>query len=144
MKFKLLILTFVIFFSSQPESLFALSFNNSVISETLEFEQGQNPVRKSGRKLNKVKKNRADEKIPLYGTLSLSAAVLTLLMLGLGIAFNFEISLAIIAAILAIIALVFAIIGIKKGESKSLNFIGIMIGAVGLIGAIFFAISVSS
>jgi hypothetical protein len=52
--------------------------------------------------------------------------------------------MGILAAILALTALTLAIIGLKKGESKSFNFIGIMIGAVGLLGAIFFAISVSS
>jgi len=50
--------------------------------------------------------------------------------------------MAVIAALLAISALVMAIIGLKKGESRSFNFIGIMIGAVGLIGVIFFALSV--
>ena len=76
--------------------------------------------------------------------MSVSAAILTLLMLGLGIFFQYQIFMAIVAALLAISALILAIIGLKKGESKTWNFLGLMIGAVGLLGVLFFAISIGS
>ena len=144
MNLKLLIFTFIIFFLALPHNTQALSYNHSFANETPVIEQGQNPPVKKSKKGKRIKKAKVDKKFPLYGTLSVSAAVLTLLMLGLGIFLRFNIVMGILAAILALTALTLAIIGLKKGESKSFNFIGIMIGAVGLLGAIFFAISVSS
>lgn len=141
MKFQLFIIAFLLLLSCYPNKAFAHSYNNtnSVVSELFE---GQEPAIKSTKKNKKIRKINTDKKFPLYGTISVSAAVLALFMLGLGIFLRFNIFMAVIAAVLAISALVMAIIGLKKGESRSFNFIGIMIGAVGLIGVIFFALSV--
>jgi hypothetical protein len=141
MKFQLIITAFLLLLSCYPNKAFAYSCNytNSFAPELID---GQEPVSKATKKNKKMRKISADKKFPLYGTLSLSAALLALFMLGLGIFLRFNIFMALIAALLAVAALVMAIIGLKKGESRSFNFIGVMIGAVALLGAIFFALSV--
>jgi len=141
MKLKLIIYLMLFCFALSSERALASSSYCVVISGNSEGEIAPIPVRKSNKKV-KNKKIKTDKKFPLYATISVSAAVLALFMLGLGIFLKFNIFMAVIAAVLAVTALVMAIIGLKKGESRSFNFIGIMIGAVGLIGVIFFALSV--
>ena len=138
MKIYLYLTTFLFLFLCVPTKALSLS-SSTANSISTESYIGQEPVIKSLKKHSK--KIKTAKKFPLFATLSATAAVLTLFMLGLGIFLKFNIFMGIIAALLAISALILAIIGIKKGESRSFNFIGIMIGAVGLLGAIFFAIS---
>lgn len=141
MKLKLIISLMLFCFALSSEMALASSSYSVVINGYTEGEIEGAPERKSNKKA-KNKKNKTDKKFPLYATISVSAAVLALFMLGLGIFLKFNIFMGIIAAVLAISALILAIIGLKKGESRSFSFIGIMLGAVALLGAIFFAISV--
>jgi hypothetical protein len=144
MKLQLFITAFLLLLSCYPNKAFAYSYNYTNAVAAPELNEGQEPASKAVKKIKKIRKNNTDKKFPLYGTISVSSAVLALFLLGLGIFLRFNIFMAVIAAVLAIAALVMAIIGLKKGESRSFNFIGIMIGAVGLLGAIFFAFSVLS
>lgn len=143
MMYKLLIL-FLLLTTVLPVNAEVLSCANRTVSVATSIDNKQNPIEESAQKKRKIKKSKSDKKFPLYGIMSVSAAILTLLMLGLGIFFQYQIFMAIVAALLAISALILAIIGLKKGESKTWNFLGLMIGAVGLLGVLFFAISIGS
>jgi hypothetical protein len=143
MKYNLFIL--LLFLSTAlTENVTAMSCANLIRSEASNLEFKENPIERTEQKKRKIKKSKSNKKFPLYGAISVSAAILTLLMLGLGIFLNYEIFMGIIAALLAISALVLAIIGLKKGESKMWNFIGLIVGAVAIVGVLFFAISISA
>jgi len=143
MMYKLLIL-FLLLTIALPVNAEVLCYANRTVSVAISIDNKQNPIEDTAQKKRKIKKSKSDKKFPLYGLMSVSAAILTLLMLGLGIFYSYQIFMVIIAAILAISALILAIIGLKKGESRKWNFLGLMIGAVGLLGALFFAISVGA
>ena len=143
MMYKLLIL-FLLLAIALPVNAEVLCYANWTVSVAISIDNKQNPIEDTAQKKRKIKKSKSDKKFPLYGLMSVSAAILTLLMLGLGIFYSYQIFMVIIAAILAISALILAIIGLKKGESRKWNFLGLMIGAVGLLGALFFAISVGA
>jgi hypothetical protein len=119
------------------------SCSNSTISNTLSSEtKVEIPVKL---KKNKKKSPKTDAKpFPVF---AFTATVLGALALGafaLGIYLKLVLYIGIIAALLAIAALVLGILGLKKGENKTLCYIGILLGAVGIIGSIFYLISVAS
>ena len=113
--------------------------NYSTINSEIKFEV---PVKL---KKNKKKSPKTDTKP--FPVLAFSATILGVLALGafaLGIYLKLVLYIGIIAALLSIAALVLGILGLRKGENKTLCYIGILLGVVGIIGSIFYLISVAS
>lgn len=103
------------------------------------------PVGKKQKTKTKKAKPRAKEDkkpFPLFAMLSLIAGILALSSFFLGIYLSFPLYIGIIAVSFAIGALVLGIIALKKGNPKAFSFVGIMLGAMGIIGGIMFLISV--
>lgn len=117
--------------------------SNTTISERF----GQNPegkvVKKKGL-FNKSKSKKDKKTFPIFATTGTITGVLSLFLLGLGIYLGFPLFIGLLTGLLAAAAFTLGILGLKKEESKTFCFISIMLGAVGILGAIFFIISASS
>jgi len=153
MKIRLLFLFFLLSQTLFEANLQAASTTPfaGVNLEQVEAECGQTNPRKVAKK-SKILKNKhpkhkdgkAEDKkpFPLFAMLGTISGVLGLFGLGLGIYLSFPVFMGIIGIVFAIAALVLGIMGLKKGENKNFCYVGIMLGVVGILGAIFYMISV--
>jgi hypothetical protein len=117
--------------------------SNTSVNESF----GQNPEGKLIKKKGLFNKNKSKEDkkaFPIFATIGTISGVLGLFLLGLGIYLGFPLFIGLLTGLLAAAAFTLGILGLKKEESKTFCFISIMLGAVGILGAIFFIISASS
>lgn len=154
MRINIIFFFFLLFQTLFGANLQAASTNPFVGTnvEQIEAEWGQTKPRKAAKKSKELKNkhikhknNRTeDEKpFPLFAMLGTIAGVLGLFFcLGLGIYLSFPAFIGIIGLVFAIGALVLGIMGLKKGENKNFSYVAIMLGVVGILGAIFYMISV--
>jgi hypothetical protein len=142
MKFYFFLIFFFCLQFSSVQSSFA-SFHQSenvIISSNNVGEKSVKPIKK-----NKNKPSKKDTKpFPVFAFIATMLGVLALGTFALGIYLKLLLFIGIIGATLAIAALTMGILGLKKGENKTLCYVGILLGAVALIGAIFYLISVAS
>lgn len=81
-----------------------------------------------------------EQPFPLYALLSVSLGVLAFGTLFLHVAFP-AFFLWTVAAALAIAGLVLGIVALKKGNSKSFSFVGIMLTVIAILGTLLIAAS---
>ena len=151
MKFRILLLSCLLGLFVNVEQTLALSVVEPLVSEYVIVSKGQDPdtkLKKEKKSSKKIKKEKGDKPFPLFATLATVSGVLGLGFLALGIYFITQPVLpfifALFAGLLAVSALVLGILGLKKGESKTFCYVGIMLGAVGILGTLFYLISVLS
>ena len=147
MKFRILLLSCLLGLFVNVERTLALSVVEPLVSENVMISKGQDPdtkLKKEKKSSKKIKKEKGDKSFPLFATLATVSGVLGLGFLALGIYLTFHAFIALLSGLFAIGALVLGILGLKKGESKTFCYVGIMLGAVGILGTLFYLISVLS
>jgi hypothetical protein len=147
MKFRILLLSCLLGLFVNVEQTLALSVVEPLVSENVMFSKGQDPdtkLKKEKKSSKKIKKEKGDKTFPLFATLATVYGVLGLGFLALGIYLTFPAIIALFSGLFAVSALVLGVLGLKKGESKTFCYVGIMLGVVGILGTLFYLISVLS